>query len=80
MPSPHTDPATQVPPEQLSEQHCEPAAQTLPSGPHSLWQVELQPSPLVTLPSSHCSPASTTLLPHTAVAVQTPMKQFSVQH
>jgi hypothetical protein len=33
--------------------------------PPSVWHVALQPSPLIVLPSSHCSPASTMPLPHT---------------
>src|SRR6266571_7205536 len=32
----------------------------------STWQVAEQPSPLVVLPSSHCSPGSSVPLPHTA--------------
>src|SRR5437899_2598448 len=34
--------------------------------PHSRWQVALQPSPAVWLPSSHCSPVSVTPSPHDA--------------
>ena len=35
----------------------------------SFWQVEEQPSPLLVLPSSHCSPVSTMPLPQTAPGV-----------
>src|SRR5688572_17486833 len=34
----------------------------------SAWHVDEQQSPLVRLPSSHCSPLSTTRLPHTGVS------------
>src|SRR5215471_6417292 len=38
-----------------------------PPGRISVWQVDEQPSPFITLPSSHCSPGSTALLPQTAM-------------
>ena len=37
--------------------------------PVSIVHVELQPSPEVLLPSSHCSPGKTSPSPHTAVQV-----------
>src|SRR5262245_25201022 len=42
---------------------------------HENVQLVLQPSPFVALPSSHCSPGSTTLLPQIAV-VQTAILQY----
>ena len=53
------------------------SVQTLPSSaqalpPDSSWQVEEQQSPPSVLPSSHCSPGSTTPLPHTTPSAQKP--------
>src|SRR5580700_4722019 len=47
--------------------------------PDSIVQVELQPSPEVVLPSSHCSPGNTSPSPHTAVHVP-PVQCGSMVH
>src|SRR5262249_17472910 len=51
---------------QLPQLSSEPASPPLPL---PSWQLESQPSPLLRLPSSHCSPGSRTPSPHTPVAV-----------
>src|SRR4030095_10415167 len=47
---------------------AEPSSQVLPAA--SYWQVALQQSPAVVLPSSHCSPSSTVPSPHTGSSWQ----------
>src|SRR4051812_49185543 len=47
-------------------------------GVTSVVQVDEQPSPFAVLPSSHCSPLSTTPLPHTGDSVWTRTLKLSV--